>query len=103
MSANLEELKAKYGKVATLTVPLDEDDSEKVATLYLKRPDRTTRNIVGKLAGTDGAKAIEVALKNLYIGGDKLELVLSNDYAFASLDEAIVEMLSVQKAVLKKN
>jgi hypothetical protein len=103
MSELLEDLKLKYGKVATLTVPLDEDDSEKVATLYLKRPDRTTRNIVGRLAGTDSAKAIEVALKNLYVGGDKLELVLNNDYAFASLDEAIVEMLSVQKATLKKN
>lgn len=99
----LEELKQKYGKVNTITVPLDEDDASKVAIIYLKKPDRTTRSLVGKLAGVDSSKAIEAALKNLYIGGDALSLVLTNDDALASCEEAIVELLMVQKAVLKKN
>lgn len=99
----LEELKAKYGKVNTLEVFLDEDDATKVATIYLKRPDRTTRTIVGKLAGVDSSKAIEACLKALYIGGDSLELVLKNDYALAGCEGAVVEMLQVQQAVLKKN
>jgi hypothetical protein len=99
----LEELKQKYGKVNTITVPLDEDDASKVAIIYLKKPDRTTRSLVGKLAGVDSSKAIEAALKNLYIGGDALSLILTNDDALASCEEAIVELLMVQKAVLKKN
>lgn len=103
LELELVELKKKYGKVATLVVPLDEDDTTLVATLYLKRPDRTTRSLVGKLASTDGLKAVEAALKSLYVGGDELKVVLSNDDAFASCEEAIVEMLMVQKAVLKKN
>lgn len=99
----LEELKAKYGKINTLEVYLDEDDLTKIATIHLKRPDRTTRAIVGKLAGTDSGKAIEACLKSLYVGGDALDLVLKNDYAIASCEGAVVEMLQVQQTVLKKN
>lgn len=103
LESEFELLKNKHGKVATLIVPLDEDDTEKVATLYLKRPDRIIRAMVSKLVSKDTQKALEAALKALYIGGDDLSVVLTNDDAFASCEEAIVEMLSVQKAVLKKN
>lgn len=103
LDSEFELLKNKHGKVATLIVPLDEDDTEKVATLYLKRPDRSTRSIVGKLASGDALKAVEAGLKAMYIGGDDLQEVVKNDYALASCEEALVEMLSVQKATLKKN
>ena len=103
MSEVLEKLKAQYGKVATLEVPLDEDDNTKVAVIYLKRPDRNTRAIVEKLASKDSSKAIEAALKAMWVGGDKLELITSNDYAIATCDEPIAELMTVQKAVLKKN
>lgn len=100
----LEELKKKYGKVYTLTVPLDEDDADKVAVLYLKKPDRTTRSLIGKLAQQDGLKAVEGALKNLHIGdASELNKVISNDDALASCEASIVELLSVQSATLKKN
>lgn len=99
----LEELKQKYGKVLTLVVPLDQDDLTKTATIYLKKPDRTTRSLISKVASQDGLKAIEAGLKNLYIGGDKLELVTSNDDALVACEDAIIDILSVQKAELKKN
>lgn len=99
----LEELKTKYGKVSTLTVPLDEDDATKVATIYLKKPDRTIRSAIAAMASKDGLKAVELALKNLYIGGDDLNLVTKNDNALVGCEEAIVELLYVQKAILKKN
>jgi hypothetical protein len=102
-NSELEVLKAKYGKVFTLTVPLDEDDASKLAVIYLKKPDRTTRGIVGKLAMQDSARAVEAALKALYIGGAKLDLITSNDDALAGCEESIVEILQVQKATLKKN
>jgi|NOAtaT_6_FD_contig_71_2325308_length_4037_multi_2_in_0_out_0_6 hypothetical protein len=100
----LEELKAKYGKVYTLEVPLDEDDVNKKAIIYLRKPDKTTRAMVSKLASSGKYDAaVEATLKNLYVGGDKLELILQNDDAMASCDETIVELLNVQKATLKKN
>lgn len=101
----LIELKKKHSKVITLTVPLDEDDSSKVAILFLRKPDRTVRGLVGSLATSKdgGIRAIEAALKNLHIGGDDLKIVLENDDAMASLDEAIYELFAVQKATIKKN
>jgi len=99
-------LLAQHKKVRTLEVPLDEDDDSKIATLFLKKPDKDIRNMIGTLANkpnTPNSKIIEATLKALYIGGDDLNLVLSNDDAFAACDEALSELLSVQKAVLKKN
>ena len=99
----LNDLKLKYGKVYTLEVPLD-DESEKKATIYLKKPDKSVRGMVTKLAGSGKYdQAVETALKNLYIGGDSLDLILKNDDAMASCEDAIAEILTVQKAVLKKN
>jgi hypothetical protein len=98
--AELAILKAKHKVVYTIEAPLN--DEGEIATIYLKKPDRTTRSMVGKLASNDSFKAIEAGLKNLYIGGDALVLVTGNDDALAGCEEAIVEMLSVQKATLKR-
>ncbi|MEO6901548.1 MAG: hypothetical protein ABI241_00510 [Bacteroidia bacterium] len=99
----IEALKKKHGKIYTLTVSLDEDDATKVATIYLKKADRTTRAIVDKLVERDKAAAIEAALKNLYVGGDDLNLILLNDDALFSCESAIVDIMKVQAAILKKN
>lgn len=94
-------LKLKHKVVYTIEAPLNEEGE--TATIYLKKPDRTTRSMIGKLASSDSYKAIEAGLKNLYIGGDALTLVTSNDDALGGCEEAIVEMLLLQKATLKKN
>jgi ethanolamine utilization protein EutP (predicted NTPase) len=95
-------LKQKYGKVYELEVPLDEDDSTKVATLFLKKADRTVISIVSKLIDISTDKAIEAGLKNLYVGGDDLSLVLNNDDAFLSCEAGLVQIIRKQQAVLKK-
>jgi hypothetical protein len=100
LEQELTALKAKHKIVFTIEVPIEDEGT---ATLFLKKPDRTSRSIIGKLASTDTSKAIEAGLKNLYIGGDTLATVLTNDDALVSCEDAIVEMLMVQKAVLKKN
>ncbi|MFN5416000.1 MAG: hypothetical protein ACK5B9_03015 [Flavobacteriia bacterium] len=100
----LATLKQKYNVVRILEVYLDTDDETKVATLYLRKPDKTTRNMVNDLVGKNKTdKAIEACLKQLYIGGDALELVLNNDDAIASAESGVVELLAVQRANLKKN
>jgi len=100
---NFEELKLKYGRVYTIVVPLDEDDSTKIATIYLKKPDRAVRSLVSKMVSVDTGKAIEAALKALYIGGDDLKIVTENDDALFSCETPIVEIMSKQQAILKKN
>lgn len=100
----ITDLKSKYGKVYTITVPLDEDDSDKVAVIYLKKPDKSVRSLVTKFVSSGNFdKAVEAALKNLYIGGDNLDLITKNDDAMAACEDVIAEMLTVQKATLKKN
>jgi hypothetical protein len=98
------ELKEKYGKFNEVEIFLDEDDTEKTATIFLRKPDKKARKVTWELIGEKKSdKAIEFFLRNLYIGGDALDPILSNDYALASVDSAIVEMIDVHRATLKKN
>jgi hypothetical protein len=97
------ELKQKYKKVNQITIPCDEDDLSKHFTIFVKKPDQTTRSIVSKLVDKDWYRAIEAAVKNIWIGGDDLNEVLKFDDALASLDNPITELLKVEKAELKKN
>jgi len=98
----LKETKKKFNE---LTVFLDEDDAKKTATLFLRKPDKHVRSLISTILSRpgQGSKAVEAVLRNLYIGGDNIDEVCKNDYAIASADEAVVEMLQVHKAVLKKN
>jgi hypothetical protein len=96
-----EALQAKFGKVYTLEVPLNE--GEKTATMFLKKPGKETRSIVSTLVQKDPMRAVEAAIKNLYIGGDDLNMILADEDSVPSCEDAIVEMLTVQKAILKKN
>lgn len=97
------ELKAKYGSIRTLIVPLDEDDADKKATIYLRKPDATSRDMAQKLAQKDSKMAIKGFLNTLYIGGDSLELVYNSDDAMESLSYAVAELISVQRTEIKKN
>lgn len=104
LNLELEKLNQTHGKVRTLVVFLDTDDDSKTATLFLKKPDKTTRSIVSKLVNQDKFdRAVVACLNALYIGGDELKLVTENDDAIESAGMGVVELLQVQKAVLKKN
>ena len=99
----LKELKDEYSTVYTITAPLD-DEETKFSTIFLKKPNRTMHTLVGKLAvGSDPLKAVEAALKGLYVGGDKLELIMDNEDALMSCEGAIVDLMRKKEAVLKKN
>lgn len=98
-----ESLKKVHGKVFTIMAPMD-DEGEKFNTLFLKKPNRSLHNIVGKLAqGNDPTKAIEAALKNMYVGGDSLDEVLADDDALMGCENSIVELMAKRQSVLKKN
>lgn len=104
LKKELEVLKNTHGSVREMLVYLDTDDESKTATIFLKKPDKTTRSIVGKLVNQDKFdKAVVSCLKALYIGGDSLDLITENDDAIESAGLGVVELLKVQQAVLKKN
>ena len=99
----LKELKNAHGTVYTITAPLNDDETE-FSTVFLKKPNRAMHTLVGKLAvGSDPLRAVEAALKGLYIGGDKLESIMDNEDALMSCEGAIVDVMKKKEAVLKKN
>jgi hypothetical protein len=100
LKLEFEKLKQIHGKVREMVVYLDTDDEDKTATIFLKKPDKSTRSLVGKLVSQDKFDRAVVAL---YIGGDELKLVTENDDAIESAGLGVVELLKVQQAVLKKN
>ena len=100
----IEELKAKFGKIITVEIPLDEDDETKVAVFYLKRPDKITRKMISKLAlGELPEKAVLAGYNALRVGGDAVSILENNYEAFISAEDALVDILKVQKATIKKN
>lgn len=103
LDLELVKLKQINKSVFTICAPLNDDGTESV-TIFLKRADRATHAIVGKLAqGNDPLKAVESCLKNCYIGGDDLSLVLNDEEALMSCEMAVVEFLQKRTATLKKN
>lgn len=103
LEQELKTLKAKYGTVYSVTIALNEDKPNETATIFLKKSDRITTAIVRKFLNTDPTKSIEAGLKNLYIGGDDLNLIVTNDDALLGCESALVEIMNKQEAVLKKN
>lgn len=99
----IADLKAKYGKIITITVPLDEDDETKFLEFHLRKPDMQVRDMIGKLAGKSVKNAVIAGYNALVVGGDKPEALLTNDDAFISASDALMQILEVQKATIKKN
>jgi hypothetical protein len=98
---NIEELKSKYGSVNELTVPLDAE-GEKIATIYLRDIDRKTYSAATKVIQKDELEGTEVILKNLYVGGDNISLVIENFNALRACSVALVKLLTPYDATLKK-
>lgn len=99
----IAELKAKYGKITTVIIPLDEDDASKVLTFYFKKPDKLTRSMINKIAQTSSERATIKGFEALKVGGDDIASLQSNDDAMIIAEDALVQILAVQKAIIKKN
>lgn len=103
---NIEDLKAKYGRIYTVTIPLDEDDSTKVATYYLRKPDRSARKLIQKIASGDiPERAVITGFNALRVAGDEVTILEQekNYDAFLAAEDALLDILKVQKATIKKN
>lgn len=100
----IAELKAKYGKIITVIIPLDEEDESKALTYYLRKPDKTARRLISKAAnGSMPEKAVLVGFNQLRVAGDEVAALEKHDDAMVIAEHALVEILEVQKAIIKKN
>lgn len=101
-SKELSELKAKYGTVYTLEIPLNDESTEK-ATVFLRKLDRVTFQVISKLIDKDVLKATESLINTLRVGGDDAKLITEDFDALRSASNAIAEMLFAREGSLKKN
>jgi hypothetical protein len=99
----IAELKAKYGKVKTIIIPTDEDEDCAKLVFHLKSPDKQTRKMISGLAEKSSEKAVMAGYRALWVGGDDVSELERNDYALISAEDALIEILKVQKATIKKN
>lgn len=102
----IEELKKKFGTIKTVIIPYDEEDPNKVLTFHCKKPDKATRKMISKLAnGEVPERAVIAGFKSLRVAGDEVELLEKDEYVdgLIAAEEALIELLKVQKATIKKN
>lgn len=103
LAEELTELRKAHGKVREFIIPSDEDDETKTITLFLKPATSLIREFAYKTAKTNQKKAVYETLKMLRLGGDDLELLVSNDFAAECANGGLAEYLSVPAVVIKKN
>ena len=97
------ELQLTNKPVFTVTIDADDDGLE-TRTIFLKKFDRNILSAVQKLAsGADALKAVEVFIKNTFIGGDDLQEILGNFDMMRSLEGVVVDLIAVKKATISKN
>lgn len=98
----LQDLKSKYGTVYTLTVPVNDDETEH-ATIYLRKMDRACYSTVSKLVQKDALLGLENLIKTLYVGGDEVIKVTENFDALRAAESPCLEILMAKQGSLKKN
>jgi hypothetical protein len=95
-----QQLKEKYGTFYTLTV---EDRSGKEITVFLRQMDRLVYTTVSALIQKDSLRGMESLLKQLWIGGDDVNAIISDLDALRSAEITLIEILQAKQGSLKKN
>jgi hypothetical protein len=104
MEVNIEELKKIHGPIRTVIIPLDDDDPSLVATFYCKKPDRTIRKMINKLSNSEvPERAVMAGYKALWVAGDDVSILEKHDDGFTSAEDALIRLMQLQKAEIKKN
>ncbi len=101
MEKELQELKAKFGTVYTITVPVGDDDKQ--STFYLKKIDRIVFSAAMKLMETDELDAAEFMIKSLWVGGVAASIIIEDFDALRSAAKLLVTILKSKEGSIKKN
>jgi hypothetical protein len=94
------ELKVKYGEIHTLTV--NNKNGEPV-TMILREIDRTVYKSISAIMQKDEMLGVEALLKNLRVGGDKLEAITEDFKALRNASVTVIPLLEAETGELKKN
>lgn len=99
----LQELKAKHGKVFTLSVFYELPDTKEVVELYgyLRMPQRYEMGMSLAIIDNNPVQAKEILLTKTWLAGD--ERIKTDDDAFYSAIRVLDEFIVARQASLKKN
>ncbi len=95
----LDRLKAKYGDIYEISVPLDDEEKELVVA-YFRKPDRTTLGAALSQEERNPMKGKEILLRSTFVAGDKR--ILEDDDLFISASLVANEMVQIRLAQIKK-
>lgn len=98
---NLDALKAQHGTITTVTIPLN--DGGETMTIHCKAPTRQIRRMIFEMQEKNEDAAIIAGYNALKVAGDEVKLLENNDYAMTSAEDALISLLQVKKAEIKKN
>ena len=104
LDSELNELKAKFGEetaLFALTTYIDEKDDEQ-RTIFLKKPNRMTRQAGEKVIQNDPWKGAEVFLRGMYVGGDDLDEIIKNDDAMMITSEQLVHVIKLRSGNVQR-
>ena len=97
-------LKNKYETVYTVTVPVsDSEDEETNYTFFIREMDRATYKQAINVMAKDSLQAIELLMKNLWVGGDDVKIVFEDFKVLRSLESPLAELFNTRRADIKKN
>jgi len=99
-----EQLKAKYGEIFEMKLPLDDkkptDETKEYAIAYFKKPDRKVLIASAAHERVSPLKSKETILVNCFVGGDKR--VIEDDDLFLAACIAIDDIVDIRYGELKK-
>jgi hypothetical protein len=98
LELTIAELKAKYGKLYELIVPVENEDTGEVedVVLILRKLDRKTFSAAQKLLVKNELQAVELFIKSLTVQGD-FNKVLENFDALRTASELMIEIIGVNE------
>lgn len=101
LDKELQSIKAKYKKTYTLTIPLE--DSEEVATIYLRDIDETVYRNALDIYTQNEIESMRFVINNLYIGGDDKSIVVEDFRNIVKAKRVLINLFDFGGAELKKN
>ena len=95
----IDAAKLKFKGVTLAQLPKDDDMTEYL-TVLVRQPDRSVMSEFSKWSDKNPGKADDILVKSCLLSHK--EVVIADDGLFAGCVDAIAQLISIRKAILKK-